>query len=116
MASDDKTIAAFEQREHLQKVWSEIKEMPVRHRVALLLNLKDKQGDCVVWLFPILRVASIKQIAQMLEFPTEEFAAFWRELPWDDVKIAEHLNLTRQQVINLRQSARARLVRLFAPK
>lgn len=116
MSSDDKTAAAFEERECLQKVWSEIGELPLRHRVALLLNLKDRHGDCVVWLFPILRVASIKQIAEMLEFPFEEFARVWRELPWEDARIAEHLNLTRQQVINLRQSARARLVRLFAAK
>lgn len=116
LSFDDKTVTALEERERLQKVWAAIGELSVRHRVALLLNLKDKQGDCVVWIFPILRVASIKQIAEMLEFPLEKFAAVWRELPWEDARIAEHLNLTRQQVINLRQSARARLVRLFELK
>ncbi len=115
MTSDDKTVAAIEQQERLQKIWSEIKELPVRHRVALLLNLKDKQSDCVVWLFPILRVASIKQIAEMLEFPPEEFAPFGASFR-GKTRIAEYLNLNRQQVINLRQSARARLVRLFAAK
>ncbi|MCY7376666.1 MAG: hypothetical protein LH472_11960 [Pyrinomonadaceae bacterium] len=116
VSSDDNTAAALEHREHLRKVWAEIGELPLRHRAALLLNLKDRQGDALVWLFPILRVASVKQIAEILEFPPEEFAAVWRELPWEDTKIAERLNLTRQQVINLRQSARARLVRLFALK
>ena len=97
--------------ENLKKVWAEICQMPIRHRLALLLNLKDKQGDCVIRLFPLLRVASIRQIAEVLEFLPDEFARVWNELPWDDLKIAEYMNLTRQQVINLRQSARARLIR-----
>ena len=115
-ATENTTITEIEQREHLKMIWAEICELPVRHRVALLLNLKDRQGDCVVWLFPILRIASIKQIAEKLEFPPEEFAAVWRELPWEDLKIAEYLGLTRQQIINLRQSARGRLARLFGQK
>ena len=112
-ASDSKILTRIEEREQLKKVWTEICELPARHRVALLLNLKDKQGDCVVWLFPILQIASIKQIAEILKFMPEDFAQIWRELPWEDKKIAEHLKITRQQVINLRQSARARLIRLF---
>lgn len=114
-AAPDETVAKIEQRQQLKKVWTEIGELPIRHRAALLLNLKDRKGDCLIWLFPLLRIASIKQIASMLEFPPEDFAAIWNELPWEDNKIAEYLNLTRQQVINLRQSARARLARLFAP-
>jgi hypothetical protein len=35
----------------------------------------------------------------------------WDELPLDDLKIAARLGMTRQQVINLRKSARARLAR-----
>jgi hypothetical protein len=99
VSADDKTVVTFEQREHLKKVWAEIGELPLRHRIALMLNLKDRQGDALVWLFPILRVASVKQIAEMLEFPPEEFAAVWRELPWEDIKIAERLGLTRQQLL-----------------
>jgi hypothetical protein len=41
----------------------------------------------------------------------EEFAEIWNHLPLDDNRIAEILNLTRQQVINLRKSARERLAR-----
>jgi hypothetical protein len=110
-AQEDSTLSAIEQREILKKAWAEVCELPLRHRAALLLNLRDRQGDAVVWLLPLLRIASIRQIAEALEFPVERFAAIWRELPWDDLVIAEHLDLTRQQVINLRQSARARLVR-----
>ena len=41
----------------------------------------------------------------------EEFGEIWNELPLDDKRIAALLGLTRQQVINLRKSARERLTR-----
>ncbi len=110
---EEKTLNELERRESLKQVWTEIGALPVRHRVALLLNLRDKQDDCLIFSFPLLRIASVRQIAETLEFPPDKFAAIWRELPWNDGKIAGYLGLTRQQVINLRQSARARLNRRF---
>ena len=46
-----------------------------------------------------------------LALSVERLAEFFNRLPLDDATIAEHLNLTRQQVINLRKSARERLAR-----
>jgi hypothetical protein len=112
-AEENKTLLRLEDREILGRIWREIADLPRRHRIALLLNLKDRSGDGVIRLFPLLRIASIREIAESLKFPPEEFASVWNELPWDDLKIAEYLGLTRQQVINLRQSARARLARLI---
>jgi hypothetical protein len=43
--------------------------------------------------------------------PDEVFAGLWSRLPLDDASIAELLNITRQQVINLRKCARERLAR-----
>lgn len=102
---------AFEQRVHLKQLWQEICELPLRHRAAILLNLRDSKGCGVISLLPIARVATVRQIANMLEFSSEGFAQVWKELPWDDATIAQHLGVTRQQVINLRHSARARLAR-----
>ena len=110
---EDKMMTELERRERLKGVWAEICALPVRHRTALLLNLKDRGDEPVIKLFPLLRIASIRKIAEALEFAPEKFAAIWNELPWDDLKIAEYLGLTRQQVINLRQSARARLGRIL---
>ncbi len=101
----------MEQTAFLKSLWEEIGGLPLRHRAALLLNLKSSRGDGLMTLLPFIRVASIRQIAEMLEFPIEEFVKIWNELPWDDNAIAGHLGLTRQQVINLRQSARATLRR-----
>jgi len=62
-------------------------------------------------MLPTMRAATIRDIADALGFGHTEFAGLLGELPWDDKQIAEHLEITRQQVINLRQSARQMLRR-----
>ena len=102
----------FERRLHLQRLWSEICSLPQRQRAALLLNLRDTRGGFdAVNLFPVTGVASLRQMALALEMPAEELAVLWNELPLDDAQIAGRLRVTRQQVINLRKSARTRLAR-----
>lgn len=100
----------LEQRSYLKKLWSEIGELPDRQRAALLLNLKDSQGSGIS-LFQMTGIATIIQIAETLSVSPEELARLWNELPLDDLAIASRLSVTRQQVINLRKSARERLAR-----
>jgi hypothetical protein len=101
----------FEYRQTLEELWKEIKLLPRAQRVALLCNMKSPQGINVITLFPATEVATFEQIAEALEVPADEFEALWRRLPLDDLSIAEYLGATRQQVINLRRSARDRLQR-----
>jgi hypothetical protein len=100
-----------ERRVYLQKLWDEISELPMRQRAAVLLNLRDESGRGVIDLWIIVGVATVEKIAGVLETSAEAFAKLWNELPLDDNRIAEFLGLTRQQVINLRKSARERLAR-----
>jgi hypothetical protein len=79
--------------------------------VALLLNLRDQIGDSALRLLPSSGIATIRQIAGALEMQPEALAGLWRQLPIDDLQIAGMLSLTRQQIVNLRKSARDRLVR-----
>ena len=99
-----------EQRLYLRRLWAEICALPQRQRAALLLNLTTAQ-DSVISLLPLIGVATIRQIAEALATPAEQFAQLWNELPLDDTAIAARLGLTRQQVINLRKAARERLSR-----
>ncbi len=101
----------IEQRNYLQKLWQEIKELPVRQRRALLLNLRSGYSHSALSLLPVLQIASLRQIAAAMEMPAEELAAIWNQLPLDDAQIAAQMNLTRRQVINLRMTARGRLLR-----
>jgi len=95
----------------LEQLWVEIRQLPRRQRVALLCNLKNQEGVNVITLFPAAGVATFEQIAEALELPVDEFESLWRKLPLDDLNLAEYLGTTRQQVINLRRSARDRLMR-----
>ena len=95
----------------LKWLWGEICQLPVRQRMALLLNLRDEQGGGVAGLLPITGIATVRQIAAALEIPDEEFAGLWPRLPLDDASIAGLLGVSRQQVINLRKCARERLGR-----
>jgi RNA polymerase sigma factor (sigma-70 family) len=101
----------LERRIYVQRLWSEICELPQRQRAALLLNLKDVKGDDCIALFPLSGVTTPMDIAQLLDIPVERFAEMWNDLPLEDAAIAAHLGITRQQVINLRKSARERLAR-----
>jgi len=100
----------LEDLQFLTKLWNEIRQLNRSQRAALLLNLRDDNGPATE-LFPALGVASIAEIAEAVGLPEETFAALWSELPIEDLRIAELLDVTRQQVINLRKSARERLRR-----
>lgn len=99
------------ERLELGRLWREILTLPLRQRVALLLNLRDDDGGDAIAVFPATGVASVGQIAAAIEVPEADLARIWSRLPLEDQEIAARLGITRQQVINLRKSARARLAR-----
>ena len=101
-------------RQHLSRLWDEVCELPVNQRTAILLNLRDDDGGAALPMLPLVGIASIRQIAETLGIPALDLAELWRELPLDDARIAARLQLTRQQVINLRKSGRERLGRRMA--
>src|SRR5438874_4476062 len=95
----------MEQKSFAARLWTEIRALPLPQRRALLLNLPDDGVN----LFLLTGVAHFRQIAETLDIPAEEFAVLFHDLPLEDNTIATRLGLTRQQVINLRMSARKRL-------
>ena len=103
-------------RQTLERTWREIAELPPRQRAALLLNLRDPESGAVLTLLPATGIVSMADLARALELSAAELQAIWPRLPLDDLAIAERMSLTRQQVINLRKSARARLARRLAAR
>ncbi|SRR6266545_1441015 len=101
----------IEKRFFLQRLWEELQQLPLNQRAALLLNLKDAGGGGCITLFPATGIATLRQLADVLEISPDSFAELWNELPLEDSRIAELLKLTRQQVINARKSGRERLAR-----
>lgn len=99
------------------RLWEEVQQLPLRQRWALLMNLRDSQGAGMLWIFPVTGVASLRAIAGALEISAQDLASLWNQLPMDDMTLAGRLGCTRQQVINLRMSARKRLTnRLSTPE
>lgn len=92
-------------------LWTEISALPERQRAALLLNLRDANGAGVISLLIVLGVASFEAVAAAVGMTPDELTAIWNDLPIDDLTIAERFGTSRQQVINLRKSARERLGR-----
>ncbi len=111
LASSEDVAWQVEKRIFLQRLWEEVRELPLAQRSALLLNLREADGRGCLALFPATGVATLRQIADALEISAERLAELWLQLPLDDATIAGLLDLTRQQVINLRKSARERLAR-----
>jgi DNA-directed RNA polymerase specialized sigma24 family protein len=100
-----------EKRIFLQRLWEEVLQLPRGQRVALLLNLRDAEGRGCLALFPATGVASLRQLGECMELSVEKLAEIWNEAPIEDARIAELLQISRQQVINARKSARERLAR-----
>jgi hypothetical protein len=104
----------LEQQSYLATLWAEIKQLSRPHAAALLLNLRDEQNQSVLDLFLFTGTTSFAEIANALGRTEAWLAEIWNGLPLADALIAEHLGLERQQVINLRRTARLRLARRMA--
>lgn len=107
----DALSAQIESRDFLRHLWAEIALLPAPQRKALLLNLRDAEAANVVSVLLLGGVVTAEEMATALELDVEGLAAIWNDLPLEDRRIAEMMGLTRQQVINLRKSARKRLAR-----
>jgi len=106
----------LELKQWMKELWDHIRDLPQSQRAALLLNLRSGPEASAAALLPLTGVATIREIAETLGLRPEELARIWNQLPLDDLAIAQRLGLTRQQVINLRKSARQRLTRKMGGK
>lgn len=103
--------AALEQRQHVERLWKEIQLLPPRQRSALFFNLRDENGNNALQLFLLMGLTTMESLASLVGLSLDQFTALWDELPVGDKRISDLLGITRQQVINLRKSARERLSR-----
>lgn len=101
----------FATRQLLVLLWSEVQQLPLMQRRALLLHARDENGGSAIPLLIFTGVATLDEIATVLEYARPVIEGFWDRLPMPDVEIASLLTRTRDQVISLRRSARERLER-----
>ncbi|HEV3332365.1 MAG TPA: hypothetical protein VG096_15350 [Bryobacteraceae bacterium] len=108
--ADPPADARLRERQFIERLWKEICDLPLEHRKALLFNLQDSAGGDIQ-LFDFLGIATVAQIAAVVEMEPLAFAELWKRLPLDDTSIGRELGLSRQDVANRRSSARKRLAR-----
>jgi DNA-directed RNA polymerase specialized sigma24 family protein len=101
----------IDKQAYLKQVWKEICELPSDQRAAMLLNLKDRDGSDITFIFVSSGVATISEMAETLGISVEEFLDLWKNLPLSDEDIAIRLGIRVQRVASLRQSGRRRLSR-----
>jgi len=111
VAPEPSAFETIERTQRLRRLWAEIALLPQRQRIALLLSARDSSGESISRLLPLLGIATVRELARTVGMDDERFADLWPGLPLDDNAIAALLGTKRQQVINLRKSARVRLLR-----
>ncbi len=104
-------LLMLERREFVALLWREIRSLRQLQRKALLLNLRDGETINVLGLFVATGIANTSELAAVLDMSHADLGRIWNELPLPDTRIADLMQITRQQVINLRKAARKRLVR-----
>jgi RNA polymerase sigma factor (sigma-70 family) len=106
----------FERKRRLARLWQEILRLPLPQRTALLLNLRDGDAGGVIEVLPLAGIATKAEIALAVGMPVRMLEEIWDNLPLPDTRIAQLLGMERQQIINLRKAARARLGRRMPDK
>jgi hypothetical protein len=97
--------------EYLRQLWAEIEGLPRPQRCALLLQMRLEDGESVCHVLTALGIVLPRTLAETMEMSIDQLLALWNELPLADHQIAPMLDVTRQQVVNLRKAARERLAR-----
>lgn len=105
---------SFWHRENLRQMWEEILALPPSQRYALLLNLRQGEGEgSLLVQFAASKAVRLSEIRAALGSAWKE-SDDWNDLPLCDDQIASRLGVSRREVINLRLAARRRLCRRFA--
>ncbi len=99
----DKVLDHLVSKQTSARLWQEIGELPPRQRAALLLGM--------AWEEILLLGITTQQVADALALHADAFLALALELPLSNGAVAKRLEVTPQQVANLRQCARERLTR-----
>ena len=89
----------------LKRLWVAVLDIKLTWRTAFLLHAH------ITFDFVHFAVTDLQGIAAALEIPADDLARIWDDIPLEDLLIAKRMNLTRQQVINLRRLAREALAK-----
>lgn len=93
----------------MRRYWEMVRRLSPYQCAALLLQARDPAGNSLIELLELEGIASLREIATVINLPPEELAALTNDLPLNDAEIARRLQVTAQHVARLRMLARRRL-------
>ena len=99
---DPDAVWQVEKRIFLQNLLEEMRQLPLVIASPCCSICRDSKGGGIA-LFPAQNRDRFTNW-RVLEMSGEKLAGMWNELPLGDARIAELLQLTRQQVINMRKT------------
>lgn len=99
----------LEDHERLRSLWNEILKLPLLHRKLILLSNLDVAGNDLWSLFIETGIVLPSNILDALGLSHQDFVALWPRVPLNLTELADHLGLTREQVVRSRFQARERL-------
>lgn len=98
-------------QEMLIALWQVIQSLPRRQRLALLLSARDNNGNSILPLLLVSKIADENELVTALEVTGEHLPTLMNQLPMADDKIADRIGITARATINARLTARRRLQR-----
>jgi hypothetical protein len=101
-------------RASLRPLWEQIAGLTRTRSASLLLNQADSQGRPVIELLIELGVASLSEIAKVLEFSPQQLATLLPELPLKDKHISDLLGCAPASIAVYRAQARKKLQEIVA--
>ena len=108
---DDSRVAEmeFQTVELLKQLWQALQLLPREQRDVFILGFEDDAGQDLVTALLVARIASLKEIAELMSLTVPEIIGLRLELPLDTTSIAARLNTSRTNVSKWRFRALRRL-------
>jgi len=99
----------LEDRERLRSLWNDILKLTAAQRKLILFSNLDVIESDLWSLFIESGTVEPNNILEALDISQSDFMSLWPRIPLNLIELADHLGLTRAQVVKARFNARARL-------
>ncbi|MFN0083926.1 MAG: sigma-70 family RNA polymerase sigma factor [Blastocatellia bacterium] len=103
----------LEGRVTLEKLWKDIRHLPVSQRDTIIYTFYDSKGDDLLSLLFEASIVTPSQMASELGVSLERLLTIWKEMPMRNVDAAILMGVDRQAVNKWRHRAKKRLEQCF---
>lgn len=103
----------IEERAALEKLWSEIRQLPPNQRDTFIFSFANSRGDDLLSLLFEAGVVTPSRMAEELGMPLDRLMMIWKEMPLRNTDIAVLFGVERQQINKWRHRATKHIEKRF---